>query len=53
VILGSDAHECSSIANYGRLYPLIEEVGFPEELIMNDKPEKFFDYTGIQWGSKD
>jgi len=52
VILGSDAHEASAIGEYGRLYPLIEEVAFPDELIMNDKPEFFFEYTGIRWGAK-
>jgi len=41
VILGSDAHFHTYIADYHQLYPLLEETEFPEELIMNDKPEQF------------
>ena len=44
VILGSDAHFFLDIANYERVYPLLEETGFPERLVMNDKPEQF-----MQW----
>jgi putative hydrolase len=47
VILGSDAHVSFQIADYGRLYPLLAESGFPDELIMNYWPEKFFDYLRI------
>lgn len=49
IILGSDAHISYDVANYSRLYPLLEEVGFPDELIMNYHPEKFFEYTGLKW----
>jgi len=47
VILGSDAHIASGIADYSRLYPLLEETAFPDELIMNDKPEALLEYLGI------
>ena len=47
VILGSDAHISFAIADYSRLYPLLEETEFPDELIMNDKPEFLLDYLGI------
>ncbi len=43
-ILGSDAHISFQIADYERLYPLIEETAFPDELIMNYWPERFFEY---------
>ena len=36
------------IADYERLYPLLAETDFPDELIMNYWPDKFFDYLGIQ-----
>lgn len=48
VILGSDAHFCTEIANYCYLWPLLDEAQFPERLILNDKPEAFFDYTGLK-----
>ena len=47
-ILGSDAHISFQIADYERLYPLLAETEFPDELIMNYWPDKFFDYLGIQ-----
>ena len=47
VILGSDAHISFSIADYARLYPLIEETQFPDELILNYWPEKLFDYLKL------
>ena len=43
-ILGSDAHISFQIADYERLYPLLAETEFPDELIMNYWPDKFFDY---------
>ena len=46
-ILGSDAHISFQIADYERLYPLLAETEFPDELIMNYWPDKFFDYLGI------
>lgn len=41
VILGSDAHISFSIADYHWLYPLLAATEFPEELILNDKPDAF------------
>ena len=46
-ILGSDAHISFQVADYERLYPLLAETEFPDELVMNYWPEKFFDYLGI------
>ena len=46
-ILGSDAHISFQIADYERLYPLLKETDFPDELIMNYWPDRFFDYLGI------
>ena len=47
VILASDAHINYDIANYEHVLPLLEETHFPESLIMNDKPDWFFDYLQI------
>lgn len=43
IILGSDAHHTSYIADYQYALPLIEETAFPEELIINDKPGLLLD----------
>jgi putative hydrolase len=47
LILSSDAHISFQIADYSRIIPLVEEVGFPDELIINYWPEQFFKYLGI------
>lgn len=41
VILGSDAHISFSIADYSHIYELLSLTEFPDELILNDKPEQF------------
>ena len=41
VILGSDAHISFDIARYDRIYELLRETDFPEELILNDKIDSF------------
>ena len=47
-ILGSDAHISFQIADYERLRPLLAETEFPDELIMNYWPERFFKYLEIE-----
>lgn len=47
VILGSDAHISFSIADYSRLYPLLEEIKFPDELVLNYWPEKLGEYIDL------
>lgn len=47
VILGSDAHVDAQIADYSRLYPLLEEVSFPDELILNYSSERFLTYLNL------
>lgn len=46
VILGSDAHHTSAIADYRYALPLLAETGFPDELIINDKPADFLQLIG-------
>lgn len=48
IILGSDAHVSYDIANYEYALPLLDEVQFPPELVVNDKPALFFEYTGLE-----
>lgn len=48
IILGSDAHISYDIANYEHCWPVIAEAQFPEELILNDKPDLFFSFTGLE-----
>lgn len=47
VILGSDAHMSFAVGRYDNLWPLLAESGFPDELIVNDDPGKFEEFTGI------
>ncbi len=47
-ILGSDAHISFQIGDYNRLLPLLAETEFPDELIMNYWPDKFFDYLDLK-----
>jgi putative hydrolase len=47
-IIGSDAHISFQIADYYRLYPLLAETDFPDELIMNYWQKHFFEYLGLQ-----
>ena len=47
LMLGSDAHISFQIADYSRVLELVREVDFPDELILNYWPERFFSWTGI------
>ena len=44
VILNSDAHFMTDIANTDHSMPIVEETGFPKELILNYSAEKFLAY---------
>lgn len=44
VILGSDAHFSASIADYGFVWPLLQETDFPDQLIVNYNPRQFLEY---------
>ena len=47
-ILGSDALVSFQIADYDRLLPLLSETDFPDDLIMNFWPDRFFEYLNIK-----
>lgn len=44
VILGSDAHYYKDILNHEFTFPLLEETGFPEELVVNTDKKKLYAY---------
>ncbi len=44
VIFGSDAHFSGMIADNSHIMPLVEQVDFPDELVLNYYPERFTDY---------
>lgn len=48
VILGSDAHFMTDIANYEYLYPLLQESHFPTDLIVNSSLSLIEDFIGKQ-----
>lgn len=45
VIMGSDAHYYKDIRNHERVLPLLEEVDFPEELVVNTDRKKLYAYV--------
>lgn len=50
VILNSDAHFMTDIANCSYSMPIVEELGFPKELILNYSVEKFESYIAYNHG---
>lgn len=46
IIISSDAHHTSQLGDHQFVEPLLKEVAFPEELILNDKVEEFLGFLG-------
>jgi len=44
IIVSSDSHICHDIGNYKRALSLLEEIGFPEELVVNSSQKCFTDF---------
>ncbi|MBZ4646608.1 MAG: putative hydrolase [Petroclostridium sp.] len=44
IVVGSDAHISFDVGKFDKVYQLLEEVGMPEELIMNTSAQKLLDY---------
>lgn len=44
IIMGSDAHYFEDILNHKRIFPLLEETQFPEELVVNVEKERLYAY---------
>ncbi len=47
VVVGSDAHSAYEVGVFDDAIKLLEDIDFPEELIMNTSAEKFEDYLRI------
>ncbi|MCI8622314.1 MAG: phosphatase [Provencibacterium sp.] len=41
IVVSSDAHHCSWIGNFGPVPQMLQEIGFPEEQILNANYERF------------
>jgi len=44
VILSSDAHISMDVGNFEYIFPILEKINFPKELIMNYFPERFMEF---------
>ena len=44
IVIGSDAHAVGKVGEKSNALELVEEVDFPEELIMNYYPDKLKEY---------
>ena len=44
VLLSSDAHCEEEVGNFSRVIPLLQETGFPEELVVNQSEELLRQY---------
>lgn len=44
IVMGSDAHYTTSVGRFDKSLALLEEIGYPEELIMNRSAEEFLTY---------
>lgn len=44
IVVGSDAHTPFDVGKFDKAAQMLEEIDFPEELIMNANPEKFLNY---------
>lgn len=47
VVLGSDSHHTSYVGEFDAAINIIEEVGFPKELVINSSAEDFLKYIGV------
>ena len=43
IMLGSDSHGASRVGDFTNSFKLLQELDFPEELVVNCNPEKFFE----------
>lgn len=44
IVMGSDAHFTTSVGRFDKALALVDELGFPRELIMNSSGENFLEY---------
>ncbi|NDL66672.1 phosphatase [Anaerotalea alkaliphila] len=50
VIANSDAHIAFDVGNFGNVRPLLEESGFPRELVVNADPQGFLEWLAAGSG---
>lgn len=50
IIMGSDAHISFDVGRHERVLELIQETEFPDELILNDKIDRFFKILALHEG---
>ena len=48
IVCSSDAHIALDVGNFEKIIPILKEVKFPEELILNTSKEKVLDFFGIE-----
>lgn len=53
VILGTDSHVCFTIGNFDKAASIVEDMGMPEELIMNTNENKIIEYLKSKGRLKD
>ncbi len=44
IIVNSDAHDPSGVGDFSLAIKLLDEIGFDENLILNNNLEKFYDF---------
>lgn len=49
IIVGSDAHVAEEIGTFTEAVKLLEETGFPKELIVNRSKESIKSFFGVKW----
>lgn len=42
IVMGSDAHFYTDVGNFSNVEKLMEKIGFPQELVLNTSPQRFF-----------
>ncbi len=47
VLVSSDAHYMTDIANFGNVEKVLDSIGFPEELVINSSADKFRDFIRV------
>ena len=47
IVCSSDAHIALDVGNFDKIIPILKEVKFPEELIINTSKEKVLDFFKI------
>lgn len=48
IICSSDAHIATDVGNFKKIIPILKEVKFPEELIINTSKEKVLQFFGVK-----